>query len=280
MAGELIVRKADGTTEPFERQKLAYSLKRAGASPFLIDDIVAEVEEKYDDGTTTYKIYRDAFERLKKERASVASRYSLKRAVLDLGPTGFPFEDFIAEIMKARGWEASSRHSLKGRCALHEIDLIATKGDERIGAEIKFHNSAGLKSDLKVALYVAARFQDLNAKLESRSKGFTQSWLVTNTKFTSQAISYGTCVGLTLISWSYPREGNLQDLIEESGLHPVTALTTLNRNHKQQLLTQGHVLCRSIRHDPTLVQALGLSERKFDAIMQEVHELCGASTTS
>ncbi|NBD74367.1 ATPase [Patescibacteria group bacterium] len=275
MADPLIVRKADGTTEPFKREKLAYSLKRAGASPFLIDDIVAEVEEKYEDGTTTAKIYREAFQRLKRERASVASRYSLKRAVLDLGPTGFPFEDFIAEIMKARGWHASSRATIRGRCATHEVDLIASKGDQRIGGEMKFHNSAGLKSDLKVALYVSARFQDLNAGLESRSKGFTESWLLTNTKFTSEALRYGTCAGLTMIGWSTPRHGNLQDLIEEAALHPVTALTRLNKGEKQRLLTQGHVLCRSIRQDPDLVRALGVSERKFDAVMQEVQELCG-----
>lgn len=270
-----VVRKADGTTEEFSPDKLRFSLRRAGASPLTIEKIVSTIEEESKGELTTHQIYKNAFEQLKREKSGVASRYSLKRAVFDLGPTGFPFEDFIAEIMKARGYSTQTRLTLQGGCAEHELDMIATREHERIGAELKFHNSPGLKTDLKVALYVWARFQDLNKRLDDRTKNFTQTWLLTNTKFTTQAKRYGTCIGLQLISWSYPKQGNLQDLIEESGLHPVTCLTSLSKSHKQHLLSSGNVLCRSVPRNTDVLEGMGINSKKMEKVMEEIHNLCG-----
>lgn len=272
-----LVRKADGDTEPFDPSKLKNSLQRAGASPMIIGKILSQIESEGQGVITTYQIYKQAFSLLKQERLGVASRYSLKRAIFDLGPTGFPFEDFMAAVMRGKGYTAQTGQIMKGFCAEHEVDLLAYKGEVSIGAEMKFHNSPGMKTDLKVALYVAARFQDLNRKLDHRSKPFTETWLVTNTKFTSQARDYGRCVGLTLISWSYPKEGNLQDLIESSGLHPVTALTTLSKNNKQQLLKEGHVLCRNLSKNTELLHRIGVPDKKINKVLEEVEHMCGCS---
>lgn len=271
-----LVRKADGDTEAFRPEKLKLSLKRAGASPLIIRKIVERIQaEATDTVITTAEIYKNAFRLLKKEKLGVASRYSLKRAIFDLGPTGFPFEDFVAQIMISQGYTATTGMLLKGACAEHEVDMIAHKDDSRIGAEMKFHNSPGMKTDLKVALYVAARFQDLNQKLEARSKPFTESWLVTNTKFTSQARHYGTCVGLKLIAWSYPRSGNLQDMIESSGLHPITALTSLTKTQKQRLLKEGQVLCRQLINNRTLLETHGVPKNKINRVLAETNTICG-----
>lgn len=267
------VQKADGEFEPFKVSKLRHSLKRAGASNRVINHILDQIFEfaHQKDHITTYEIYREAFKLLQKEELGVASRYSLKRAVFDLGPTGFPFEDFIAEIYRAHGFTTLTRRVIKGKCATHEMDMVATKGNRCYGAEMKFHNSPGLKSDLKVALYVAARFEDIN---NTAKKKFTDKLLITNTKFTREAQKFGDCSGLTMISWSQPGGGNLQDLIEGARVHPLTCLTTLSQSQKQKLLAEGNVLCRSVNGNEELLLRVGVSKNKLDRVMAEIGDLC------
>ena len=45
-------------------------------------------------------------------------------------------------------------------------------------------------------------------------------WLVTNTKFSSDVIRYGNCVGMHLIGWKYPEDGGLEKLIDEANIYP------------------------------------------------------------
>ncbi len=76
----------------FEEEKLVSSLKRVGASPEIIDDIVEEIGGQIHDGMTTSEIYRKAFDLLRRHSAKVAAKYSIRRAMIELGPDGFPFE--------------------------------------------------------------------------------------------------------------------------------------------------------------------------------------------
>ena len=81
-------------------------------------------------------IYTRAFEILRKdENMPVAARYSIKRAVFALGPSGFPFEQFIAEILRGHGWRTTTEVTLTGRCAAHEVDVLAEKNGKRVGVE-------------------------------------------------------------------------------------------------------------------------------------------------
>ena len=245
MAKTILIKKADGSTELFEKLKLETSLKRAGASKPITQEIVKKITVELVNGMTTKEIYQQAFTLLKdKEKHPVAAKYSLKKAVFDLGPSGFPFEDFIAEIYKAMGYETSTDIILKGKCAEHEVDLLAVKKGKKYGAEIKFHNSQAIKTDLKVALYVYARFDDV-----IKNNGVDEGALITNTKFTKNAITYGECVGLKMISWNYPNKDNLYSLIEETGLHPITCLTTISEREKKRLIENKIVLCRTIKEN-------------------------------
>lgn len=272
------VRKADGTLEPFRPKKLETSLKRSGVTSATIDEIMHEIARVGADEVSSDVIFHTTLARLKRERPGIASRYSLKRAVLELGPTGFPFEDFISELMKGLGYDTAIRQKIRGACVEHEVDLIAHKDGRRIGAELKFHNSPGLKTDLKVALYVHARFQDIEqAPAEAGHRNtLDEKWLITNTKFTSQAIQFARCSGLTLIGWSSPAKGNLQDMVDVSGLHPVTALTTISTSQKQQLINKGHVMCRSVGQQPEVLQEVGVGHRKLSGVLAEIYDLCGS----
>jgi len=270
-----LITKANGEREPFRADKLYDSLVNSGAPNDLADRIVREVADSIQDGDRTQVIYRKAFAKLRREERPLAARYSVKRALLDLGPSGYPFEDFLGEIYRVRGYQTSNRRVVQGRCVEHELDLIASKDNERIGAEVKFHNNHGIKSDIKVALYVHARFEDIKAGAAVDSEhDYTSRMVITNTKFSHQARDYAACVGLELLAWDYPKHNNLRTLIEETGVHPLSCLTTLTKAQKRHLMDSGVVLCRQVHNNVRELEDLGVTGRKMDALFSEVEHLC------
>ncbi|MEQ1500125.1 MAG: ATP cone domain-containing protein [Parcubacteria group bacterium] len=272
----IYVIKADGEKELFDQSKLEDSLRKAGANQKTIEGIVDHIRIYLDEDITTHEIYRHAFELLHKEEKPIALKYSLKRAIMELGPSGFPFEDFIAEILKEKGYNAETGKIVKGFCVEHEIDVVAWNDKELVMIEAKFHNEIGIKSDLKIALYVKARFDDLSKVTFNygRERKLDEGWLITNTKFTSTAIEYGSCQGgMKMIGWNYPPVGNLHDMILESKLHPLTCLAGLNGREKKELLTRGIVLCKTIKNNPELLSSIGLNKSKIDDVILEVDSL-------
>lgn len=266
----MLVVKADGTQEHFERRKLEQSLKRAGAGASDIASIADAIEKKMAPNTTTATIYRDAFSMLRKLEAGTAARYSLRRAILEFGPSGFPFEAYLAEVFRTEGYEAVTNTIGKGRCVEHEIDVLLSKNGIKTYVEAKFHNTPGFKTDLKVVLYVKARVDDLKARGGEEVEGM----VVTNTKFTDMARRYAECAGLSILGWDYPEGNTLEQRIEASGLYPVTALTSLNRREKMLLLSQKVVLCNSLMRQTEALNSLGISVSRRDRLSQEVGALC------
>lgn len=269
--------KADGEREPWSTQKLERSLRAARASDELTREIIAHIEKDVQDGMRTNDIYEHAFALLKRYDRPTAAQYSLKKAIMQLGPSGFPFERFVAEIMKAQGYSTRVGVMVPGVCVEHEVDVVAEKPDERILVEAKFHNSAEVKSDVKVALYVHARFMDIQkrfAEAEQDHQRYTRAWLITNTSFTSQAIQYGRCAGLSMTGWNYPKGNTLQDLVQLTETHPITCLTTLTDQQKSALLNEGVVLCHDIIRDPNVLARIGMSKPSIDAALAEGSGLC------
>ncbi len=261
----IFIVKADGTSEEYKSEKLVSSLKRAGASNDVAVAISHDIEKELWSGISTQEIYSRAFSRLREHRHAVAARYSLKRAVLGFGPSGFPFETYIAELYRKEGYEAKVDQIVQGKCVDHEVDVVIHKGDKTIFAEAKFHNAAGFKTDLKVVLYVKARIDDIG-----RGSGL----VVTNTKFTSKAVQYSECAGLELLSWDYPQDKTLHDRIDAAKLYPVTALTTLTNREKMALLSGRTVLCNALPgNDRALAQA-GITGARADIVLEEVGALC------
>lgn len=272
----IYVLKANGDRELFDVKKLEYSLKRAGASSRSAEQTIEHVSKSLTSEITTHDIYKHAFELLHKEEKPVAFKYSLKRAIMELGPSGFPFEDFVAEILRQKGFQAETGKIIRGFCVEHEIDVVAWNNEKLIMVEAKFHNELGVKSDLKVALYVKARFDDLSKMTfkYGRERKLDEGWLVTNTKFTSTAIEYGSCQGgMKMIGWNYPPVGNLHDMIIEAKLHPLTCLTTMTGREKKLLLDRGVVLCKTIADNPDLLFAIGLNDSKSKKVIEEIQAL-------
>ncbi|MDI6401932.1 ATP cone domain-containing protein [Balneolaceae bacterium ANBcel3] len=303
MSTSLIIRKASGEVVRFSEEKLRDSLERSGATESQMDGVVNEVHKELYDGITTQKIYRKAYDLLRKKSRSKAARYKLKKAIMELGPTGYPFELFVASILEEQGFETRVGMIVEGRCVTHEIDVLARKNGKLIMVECKFHNRPGVKCDVKIPLYIHSRFRDLVTKnrdeMKAQANGNAenagpdsddlnrtffygppddpvneyQGWIVTNTRFTNDAISYGTCSGLVMLGWDHPAKGSLRERIGLSGLHPVTCLSTLQRKEKAYLLENGVVLCKRVPEHSHLLSELGLSEQRIKKIIRECEEL-------
>jgi hypothetical protein len=273
----ILVEKASGEKEPFSEKKLIGSLKRAGADLDVIDHIVSDIKSWMHQGITTQKIYNRAFSLLRSSKYSTASRYKLKKAIMEMGPTGYPFEHLISRVMELQGYETQTGVVVDGRCVTHEVDVIATKEKKQIFVECKYGVSLGKIVSVQVPLYVHSRVNDIIAKREKLSefKGFTFGGsIATNTRFSTDAIDFGTCNGLNMLAWDYPRGNGLKDIIDREKIYPITVLNHLSKAQKQQLMDKGIVICRQISTDPKVLEPLAMNTRKRNALLKEIKNIC------
>ncbi|MFA6338865.1 MAG: ATP cone domain-containing protein [Candidatus Paceibacterota bacterium] len=273
---DIYVIKHSGEKQAFDFNKLKSSLQKSRIPEQTAEKVAEHIKKEVKNGMTTNEIYDSAYDFLHAIERTSAAKYSLRRSIFSLGPTGFPFEDLVGEIFKKKGYSIKNDVMIQGKCVSHEIDLVAWKENSVIVSEIKFHNKVGEKTDLKVALYVKARLDDLyksTLHLDGKERHMDEGWLVTNTKFTTTAIQYGTCENIKLIGWSYPKEGNLQNLIEECGLHPLTCLTTLSFNEKRTLLEKGIVICKTLENNHEILRDLRLDDERIKEVLEEIKVL-------
>lgn len=240
MGNAINVIKASGQIEPFAEEKVIGSLVRAGASPELARRIVDRIKPQLYPNIPSFQIYSTVMKILKKEQRDLADKYNLKNAIMELGPTGYPFEKFVAGVLATQGYQTEVNKIIMGKCVSHEVDVIARKDNKKYMIECKFHNQNGGRTEIKAALYTYARFLDL------KDKGFDTPWLMTNTKVTQEVRAYGLCVGVKVTSWDYPDGESLREMIDKSGLHPVTAVNSLTKDQKQAFLDKGIVFSRDI----------------------------------
>jgi len=264
----MYVVKASGEKEEFDIEKIRRTCLRAGASKELADRISKEVEKKAHDGMTTKEI-RDLVLKLLEEEPRAAAKYDLKRAIMSLGPAGFTFEKFMAEVLENYGYKTKVGEVLRGKCVDHEIDIVAEKDGKRYLVECKYHNAPGIYTDLKVALYTHARFLDLG-------KNFDHVWLICNTKCTNEARRYAKCVGLKITSWRYPRRESLEKMIEKKNLYPVTILKSVKGLARDGLFQAGIMLAKDLSSYELedLKRRTGLPQDTLNKIMEEVRRVC------
>lgn len=276
-AKNILIRKASGKKVPFDPGKLRHSLHRSGAAQDEVDRIVKAIEGILFNGITTKEIYKKAFSMLREKASHKAARYKLKKAIMELGPTGFPFEKFVGQILNHQEYKTQVGVIVKGHCVNHEVDVVAEKGNKHFMVECKFHNDQNRHCNVKVPLYIHSRFKDVKKAWQQRpghENKFHQGWIYTNTRFTTDAIQYGKCANLVLIGWNYPDNNSLNKQIDDTGLHPVTSLTTITEHEKEQLLDKGQVLCRELCNQPKLLNAIGISKKRQKVILEEAHALC------
>lgn len=271
-----IIVKADGTKEIFDPRRLVISLERSGAGESIAKNITELITNTVAPGTSSKEIYTRAFSLLRKEARPVAARYALRRALLELGPTGHPFEDFVSHLYRTEGWQVETRKIINGKCVQHEVDFYASRKEQNefLAAELKYHNDPGYKTDLKVALYVKSRFDDIFSCDKSvRSCPIDRGILITNTKFTSEAVAYAECSGVELLGWGYPIENNLFIRMSRAKVYPVTSLTGLSRAEKRILIERGIIAVDEIMKDRSSLDSLHLSAESVGELLAEADGL-------
>jgi hypothetical protein len=271
--------KASGKTEKFNPQKLIRSLMRSGASGEVAQEIAGKVEKQITPSAHTKHIYRLAKKYLKQYNRVTDMRYSIKRALYALGPSGYPFEKYFARILKAYGYSVEINQFMQGYCVRHEVDILAGKGNERYIIECKYHSNGGIPTDVKEALYIHSRYADIKKayELDQANRSLTYyGWLATNTRCTTDAIQYAECVGLKIISWKYPKNSSLETMIEEKRLYPITILSTIKKDSVETLFRNGIILAQDIAltDADTFIEKSGLNTKTALSLKTLADELC------
>ena len=305
------IKKADGTIEQFDERKLTRALTKAGANSMVAKEITDHIVDKcsqpgHEQIVKSELIYKLAFKQLKNISRRSALKFSLKKAMLELGPSGFPFEEFIAEMWRAQGYTAITGQIVFGVCVSHEVDVIAWKEEELVMIEAKYHSDSGSRTDLKTVLYVKARYDDIKQQTFSTSsfnlntivdtslkdmhmfekdaqhldpktikmpKRLTQGWLITNTHFSDTAMNYADCNDLKIMSYDHPDGSSLQDIVMQYKLFPITCLTVISTAEKKDLIGRNIVLCKTLHEKSHILDEMGFSKDKIFAVLEEVSSL-------
>jgi len=261
------ITKASGDKEIFDKKKIQRTVLKAGASKQFASDVANKVEKKIHEGMTTKKILTATLDLLK-DKPEVASRYDLKRAIMSLGPSGFPFEKFFAKVLENYGYKTKVGNFVSGKNVKHEVDIIAEKKSVYM-IECKYHNQLGIHTNLKVALYTYARFLDLK-------NYFDYPWLATNTKCSPDALNYAKSVNMKITTWNYPKSESLQELIERKKLYPITILNSVKGDIKERLSQININLAKSLVDYSLeeLKSKTGFSDKVLNQIIKDANQIC------
>lgn len=271
------VLKAAGHRQPWDAGKLRASLLRAGVPVSVADEVVRRVADRLPRKIASRALREQVEQLLALHDARHAARYRLKQAILELGPEGHLFERLVGRILQALGFSVQVGQVVQGRCVKHEVDVVALKYEAHFMVECKFHHVGGRKCDVKTPLYVYARFKDIEAqwvRMPGHATRFHQVWVVNNTRFTADALQYGRCVGMHLVSWDFPEGDSLPQLVARTGTWPLTCLAGLSRRQKRGLLARGALLCADLVERPELLDPLDLQAAERWRLMAQAEALC------
>jgi hypothetical protein len=273
------VTKQSGETEKFDRKKILNSLLNSGLEPTQAEDVLKLVIGSLKPPLHTKKIFKAVRKFMRQADPRSTMRYSLKKAMYALGPTGYPFERFISRVLDADGFDTLVGQIVPGRCVEHEVDVVARKDRTCYMVECKFHQTPSTLSNVKTALYVQARFIDIREAgimCTSDESLDHKGMLVTNTRFSSQAIEYAECIGLDVLAWKYPQGRSLEQLIDRHRTYPVTVLPAVTRTNVGALLKNDIVLAREIDQmgEATFIHATGLPRNVASRIYRQACTAC------
>jgi len=272
----LLVINAAGEKEPFSFKKVYRSARKAGASREIAQRITATIKREAYANIRTSAIFRRIKELLRRQAPKAALRFNIKEGMRKLGPTGFPFEKYIVEILKKTGYHVRINQFLPGRCiGSYEIDFVAEKGETVYVGECKYRCLFGERVHTSDALENYARFLDILKSRYFKSRKYRSSviktMLVTNTKFTNRTIAYARCMGFDLLGWNYPKNRGLEYLIEKEGLYPITILPSFKGYLKEIFIQKRKMLVWDVLNTPIdkLAQTLGVKKNEIKKLVRE-----------
>lgn len=263
--------KDNGEETVFDEDRFKTSLLKSGAPEHQVDRVLKEILKKMYEGMTTRQLYQWAHELLRNYSNAYAARYSLKKALIKLGPAGYYFEKWIAKFLEHMGYRTLHSMHIAGHAVTHEADVIAGKDGQLVWIECKFRNTGETRISVTTPMYVLSRVKDISDKkyrFWDEEMEFTSGMLVTNSYFTQDSIDFSKYYGLELLSWDYPAGRGLKNLIDMKGLYPITCLTTLSEDQQGLLLKKNIILVKELRNR---VEETGLKDTR--ALEEEIEGL-------
>ncbi len=268
----VFVRKADGSRQLFDREKVVRTCLRMGASRKIAEEIVMRVEKQLYDGIPTSKILQMILSLLHSHKPALRHLLDLKRG-LSLMDSKPEFEIFVQALLANKGFDVSPNRIVPGKCVEHEVDAIARKDDVTYFVEAKHHVNYHTPTGLDESRIARAILEDI-------SEGFLcgkydlkidRAMIVTNTRFSEHARRYGECRDILQIGWNSPIYLSLQSMIEENKLYPISCLKGLKRAIKTKLVRSGIVLMKQLldKKASTLTIKTGIPKETLRKIIEK-----------
>jgi len=268
--------KKNGHEELFAPGKLCESMVMVGAPDELAKQVCSIVDESIESGVSTDKIFNTTRKYLKNFNPKVSALYALERGLGALGPSGFIFEQYVAALFKEMGYKVKTNVYAEGEGVTHEIDVWAEKGNVVYIIEAKYRNDYQSKTHINQVMYADARMEDI--KRRAIADGDLREyyiWVVTNTRFTDNALNYVAHREMQLMGWDYPKYINLKKIVSEKKLYPVTILPSITKKALRTLSQKGIILVKSLygMSARDLQQECDLSATLARKLEQEIQEL-------
>ncbi len=268
-----MVTKADGSRQQFDRDKIIGTCMRMGATRYEAEEIAGKIESRVYDGIPTTKVLQMIFQFIHKYRPQASRLYDLRRG-LSLMNSKPEFEIFVQILLANIGFEVDSNRILKGKCVEHEVDAIARKNGVTYFVEAKHHYNYHTFTGLDESRIARALLEDVT---EGFNQGLTnlkidKAMIVTNTKYSEQALRYGACRNILQIGWSTPADLGLRDIIQKNDLYPLSCVRGLKAEMRMQLVDSGLVLISQILKEDSAALAVrtGLPREIIRTIKEEV----------
>jgi hypothetical protein len=266
----VFVTKADGTRQAFDKTKIMRTCLRMGATLAVAELIADEIEARIYDGIETKKILQMIFKHLRKHKPVIRHQIDLRKALSLLNPAP-DFERFIQLLLTEHNYEVTPNQMVRGKCVEHEVDAVARKNGKTCIVEVKHHFKYHTPTSLDVSRISRAVFEDVTEgyELGLNNLKIDYAMIVCNTKLSEHAKRYADCRGIHHIGWSSPPNHDLQTMIEEKKLYPITFLKGLNAETRNKLVHNGVILLKQLTEkNPTaLRRQTGISKEKLGSIV-------------
>jgi len=280
----VVVKKADGSVQSFDKEKVVRTCLRMGANKQVAYEVAEKVERRLYDGISTANILQMVFQFMRSYKHIVGHLFDLRKG-LSLMSSKPEFEVFVQALLARTGFEVSPNRLLIGKCVEHEVDAIARKDGVTYFVEAKHHSRYHTPTGLDESRIARAVLEDVieGFVFGKSDLKIDRAMIVTNTRYSDQAIQYGNCRNILQIGWSSPIDHGLQSMIEGKNLLPLSCLRGLSMDARLKLAIAGIVLFEQLIEEDTmeLARKTGLPREFIRNIKEKIEpdaQLFGALT--
>lgn len=268
----IFVTKANGSKQPFDKEKIIKTCMRMGVDREIAIQIEKQVERRLFEGITTRKILQIIFTLMHRRKPAVRHLFDLRRGISLMEPKP-EFEAFIRVLLEHDGFQVKPNTILKGLCGEHEVDGIAIKDNVVYFVEVKHHNNYHALTGLDESRIARAILEDV---ADSYARGshelkIDRAIIVTNTRFSDHALIYGACRNILQVGWASPRGFGLRDMIEKYKLYPLSCLRGVTVETRLLLVEAGIVLIKQLNEQDSsyIERKTGLPQQTVLSMMEK-----------